>query len=86
MGLFDALPMDGSTVPASALAEQLKVEQDLLSEMLAEHDAYFQQPNLISRSPDAYHYSWTIRRTCTARICTYAQLIDLYGSRISGSL
>jgi hypothetical protein len=34
MGLFDALPMDGSSVSAKTLAEQLKVEQDLLSEML----------------------------------------------------
>jgi hypothetical protein len=30
MGVFEALPMDGTGLPAYVLAEKLKVEKDLL--------------------------------------------------------
>lgn len=59
MGVFDALPMDGSSSSATILAENLGVEKELLGKYLHSPSRYIRQLSLgkfdsceYSRSPD----------------------------------
>jgi hypothetical protein len=78
MGLFEALPSDGTGLPADALAEKLNVEKDLLSRpspvYFSTQSSDFDSPTDANGCPRTFHRSG---HTC---LCTYALLAGIYES------
>jgi hypothetical protein len=77
MGIFDALPPDGSSLSADVLAEKLKVEKDLLSRTSPLCDVYFPHKSKLDSSIDASGYPGTFCRSWETHLCAYPLLADL---------
>jgi hypothetical protein len=85
MGVFDALPKDGSSMKANDLAGQVNADPALLSMTIVFENSISVADRYGSSSHAMRNLRWTIRRDCPRRICSYALFPDLPSSGNSWS-
>jgi hypothetical protein len=88
MGVFEALPMDGTPVTATAISEKLGVDKDLLGELpIAMFHSRIPARHLsncdtfISSIYEKLYHCWTVCRNWTRRICSHTIFANILGSR-----